>query len=331
MANTFQWILLPFLAFCVIYQLIQFKNNWFSGLKYSALIISELKVCALVFLTKLCICYDNKLDHPWSGGAFALIANKYVFLFGILLSINTVISYSIFGSDLSSLLCLLVLTLIQIWISIAIIKLWRFYSGKDAKRDQIVYEEAKVKFPKSVRKYYENLFTDKSLSSMGWTQFSATFKTENNEKTVLSDIENDFAFKVIDIKEYVGYRFGSLTSEEESEVMSKFNRDYKFLTQINHQNIARIIRADRFSTKSGTIKRLVLLTKMATHSLDNYLKLTCPDGVGHDCARLWFRQVVDAVNYLHRVLNKDQPIAHMNIKSENILLYATNEQVLSAD
>ena len=329
-------MLFPILLSSAIKCLLDFRSNWISkesfADKMTKLISNQIFLCISLFFTKLCICFNDKLAKPWSEAfglthhwSGTLVNICHPFLLSIGLSINIAISCSLFGSTIPQSVCWLALTLIEIWTIHSVIKLLK--SDSRPTRLQSIPKTPKAQIRAERKPFYEKELNVKNLDlkPIGWTQFATTYKTQSNRS---EDSSEALTLKVIDFEAYVDYYNGLLNEEKKAESIDKLSREFKLLHVISHENISKFIKVYIDKKKVGEIEvthRLLLVSKWAPFSLHSYLEKESPNGVDRVIAKVWFKQLVGAVHYLHLQLKKN----HMNIKPENILLFLKGQEVLN--
>jgi serine/threonine protein kinase len=162
---------------------------------------------------------------------------------------------------------------------------------------------------------------------IGFGHYGTVYKCLHKIRVDGNENLEEMAAKVIDVSQLVKYRFGRLRPQEMANLQNSMNIGINALNALIHRNICQIERTDIIRDENALISKVVLFSKMAEMNLDFYLKHIKANGVGEECARFWFRQLCDAVNYLHNEYDRNQCLTHSNIKPENVLLFKRVQRV----
>lgn len=123
---------------------------------------------------------------------------------------------------------------------------------------------------------------------------------------IKKDTGTHYAVKVIDIKRCLKLTFGD--GDNITEGIQKILKEAEILRKLSHPNIIKLI--DIFSDS----KNFYLVMELSTGG-DIFDRLTKKGRYSEDEAKLVFKQLLEAIDYLH-----DRKIAHRDLKPENILL-----------
>ena len=151
---------------------------------------------------------------------------------------------------------------------------------------------------------------------IGFGTYGTTFLCGHNDKA-----DNELAVKIIDMTEWLKNRYAKDPSQlvaKLEEIRKDFLPVERTLQALDHQNVIKYVRIHH---EAQNFSKLYFIMPLAEMNLDDFLTKVKPNGVSEDWTRHWTRQLCAGLNYLHNVVDIVKPIAHSNLKPENILLF----------
>ncbi len=280
-----------------------------------------------VLVLKISFCYDTHFVNPWDYAFGSIESNLIAFGLSVIVCLNAYLSFVIVSQFFFSMLVAINLLALEIWIFRLIYHLISEYF-KEKNIDLRGYNAKLLR---------EEIWRLKALGYnilpevIGFGNYGTVYKCVRRIRVDGNENLEEMAAKVIDVSQLVKYRFGRLPFQEMENLQNSINIAINAFNALIHRNICQIERTDITRDENALISKVVLFSKMAEMNLDFYLKHIKPNGVGEECARFWFRQLCDAVNYLHNEYDKNRCLTHSNIKPENVLLFKRAQRVRNCD
>ena len=324
----------------LIFQLTAFRDipSWkIDGIEAEGprvkLLNQSLKLAITILVIVSIISYNGHLRHPWRERVFPKMLKLSPIAISLGLSINALVICWLFPlHSVAFILTVLLLTLFEFWCYEGLKTFW--WMKKDKKIDSLM--KPNVVISDQLLKMYsaDKLWIDRD-SPLGWTSFCTTYHCINRGSS--KSLPDKVAIKIIDLKCYLKTKFPiqipdtqipSDTTQNRIEEHLTLPTDIKFDLgyRLIHENIAHVLHSECMMNVK-TIETVIWFTEEAEYNLNSYLELKEPDGIERSRIKNWFRQLVNAVHFLHNQIDERTGLsrAHKNIKPENVLFYPTQD------
>ncbi len=316
MVHGLQLVFIPIITLSIFYCLFTFKYFWLEsksiGLRIGLTLIIDRVLANLLFLMKICLCYDLYLENPWFDGALGYRSNMSPQWVSCFMTANTLMSFFVTHSFKLGFLFAIFALLFESWIGLFI---WTRYHRWQESYDKHILCGKNPPLSKEEKQFLADLGFQISNQIIGFGNYGTVYKCKGK----------DLAMKEIDIKNWTKQR-QNYESNEAQDIRNKFLMGSRKMKRFNNVNIVKIESIESRRSRAGVLSKIYLFTKLANMNLDHYLIHESPHGVEEYCAQFWLRQLIDAVRYLHEVFDFREPLPHSNIKPENVLLFRRSQE-----
>ncbi len=331
MVHSYQIIFSIASIFAIVRLLYSIRTVWFGTeiieRKAVHTITYGLVIGLFLLVLKMSFCYDTHLVNPWNYAFGSIQSNLIAFCLSVIVCLNAYLSFVIVSQFFFSLLVAITLLVLEIWIFRLIYHLINEYF----KEKNIYLRGYNAKLLREEISRLKGLGYNILPEIIGFGNYGTVYKCLRRIRVDGNENYEQMVAKVIDVSQLVKYRFGRLRHQEMANLQNSMNIGINALNALIHRNICQIERTDITRDENALISKVVLFSKMAQMNLDFYLEHIKPKGVGEECARFWFRQLCDAVNYLHNENDRNRCLTHSNIKPENVLLFKRVQRVQNCD
>ncbi len=320
MAHPLQYIFALLLILLTFWFLNIYKYFWSKPMSVSVKIcitlIIDRTLALLLFLIKCSVCYEYYSRNPFRDGSVGSPSNKITLAISCLMTLNAIFTLFATDSNLFSPIFIICATITELgFISYVCNRLLSSY-----RENKAILCGENIRLSPEETNWLNGLGFDIS-DQIGFGNYGTVFKCMNG------NTNRRMAMKVIDFKKFANRRHSNTEDaiHEAQGIRAKFREGIRKMSQLNNTNIVRLLRVEEKENANRILYRIFLFTRLATCSLDYYLISVSPHGVGEECARFWFRQLCDAVHYLHEVHSIGEPLPHSNIKPENVLFFRRSQ------